>query len=319
MSIRQLTLRQLRIFESVAVERSFSRAAERLHLTQPGVSMHVRDLEARAGLPLIERLGRRCDLTEAGRELLDAARNVSRALEEAQQRIDALQGLRRGRLDIAVISTAKYFAPRLLAAFQTRYPAASIRLAVSNRTQVIDQLNENQVDLAIMGRPPEGSEMIATAFADNPQVVVAPPDHPLVAATSIDPARVVEERFLVREPGSGTRLTMERFFRDAGVAAPAGMEMASNETIKQAVMAGMGLSFLSRHTIDLEIETGRIAVLDVRGLPIVRHWHVAHRADKRLMPIAEAFRRFALSEGAELLAAGVDRRRPPPKKRAPSR
>ena len=314
MSIRNVTLRQLRIFEAVAAERSFSRAAERLHLTQPGVSMHVRDLEARAGLPLIERLGRRFELTEAGRDLLDAARGVTRALEEAQQRIDALQGLRRGRLDIAIISTAKYFAPRLLAAFQARYPDASIRLAVSNRTQVIDQLHENRVDLAIMGRPPDGGGMSATAFADNPQVIVAAPDHPLVGARSIEPARVAAERFLVRESGSGTRLAMEAFFREAGVAAPTGMEMASNETIKQAVMAGMGLSFLSRHTIDLEVETGRIVVLDVRGLPVTRRWHVAQRSDKRLMPIAEAFRRFALREGPALLAAGVEPRRPPAKR-----
>ena len=314
MSIRNVTLRQLRIFEAVAAERSFSRAAERLHLTQPGVSMHVRDLEARAGLPLIERIGRRFELTEAGRDLLDAARGVTRALEEAQQRIDALQGLRRGRLDIAIISTAKYFAPRLLAAFQARYPDASIRLAVSNRTQVIEQLNENRVDLAIMGRPPDGGGMSATAFADNPQVIIAAPDHPLAGARSIERDRVADERFLVRESGSGTRLAMEAFFREAGVAAPTGMEMASNETIKQAVMAGMGLSFLSRHTIDLEVETGRIVVLDVRGLPVTRRWHVAQRSDKRLMPIAEAFRRFALRECPALLAAGVEPRRSPAKR-----
>ncbi|HUX72388.1 MAG TPA: LysR family transcriptional regulator [Steroidobacteraceae bacterium] len=311
MSMQHTTLRQLRVFEAAATLKSFSRAAETLHLTQPGVSMHIKELEGHAGLPLFERVGKKLFVTEAGRELLLRAREIGRALKDAEEALDALNGLRRGRVNLAVVSTAKYFAPRLLARFRKKFPHAEIRLAVNNRTSVIEQLIANEVDLAIMGRSPETLDTIAEPFAENPHVIIAAPDHPLARRRRIAESRVATETFVVREPGSGTRLAMQGFFRDRGLSFHVGMEMASNETIKQAVMAGMGISFISRHTIDLELHTGRLVALDVRGLPVVRHWHVAHLAKKRLPPMAAAFKEFVLGEGRALLRAEhPDRGRP---------
>ncbi len=303
MSMQHASLRQLKVFEAAATRRSFSQAAAALHLTQPGVSMHIKELEAHVGLPLFERVGRKLFVTEAGRELLVRAREIIRALKDAEEAFDALKGLRRGRIDLAVVSTAKYFAPRLLARFRAQFPDAEIRLAVNNRTSVIDQLVGNEVDLAIMGRSPETLATIAEPFAENPHVIIAAPDHPLASRRRIPEDVVARETFVVREPGSGTRLAMAGFFDERGLSFRVGMEMASNETIKQAVMAGIGLSFISRHTIDLELKTGRLVALDVRGLPVVRHWHVAHLANKRLSPMANAFKEFVLTEGRRLMQA----------------
>ena len=301
MSLQHVSLRQLRVFETAATLGSFSRTAEVLHLTQPGVSMHIKELETSAGLALFERMGKKLAVTEAGRELLTRAREVLRALKDAEDVLDGLKGLRRGRIDLAVVSTAKYFAPRLLARFGRDYPQLEIRLAVNNRDSVIQQLTANEIDLAIMGRSPQSLDTIAEAFAENPHVIIAAPSHPLAARRRIPVETVAKEVFVVREPGSGTRLAMQKFFDDPRLPCKVGMEMASNETIKQAVMAGMGASFLSRHTIDLEFQTRRLAVLDVRGTPVIRHWHVAHLAKKRLSPTAAAFREFVLAHGREML------------------
>jgi len=301
MSIQRVTLRQLRVFEAAASHRSFSRAAEILHLTQPGVSMHIKELESNAGLPLFERLAKKLCLTEAGEELLTRAREILRALKDTEDALDALKGLRRGRINLAVVSTAKYFVPQLLAQFRREYPELEIRLAVNNRDSVIEQLVTNEVDLAIMGRSPQALDTVAEAFAQNPHVIIAAPDHPLAARRRIPVDRMATETFIVREPGSGTRLAMQRFFEERQVACKVGMEMASNETIKQAVMAGMGVSFISRHTIDLELTIRRLVVLDVRGTPVMRQWHVAHLAKKRLSPTAAAFKAFVLEHGRELL------------------
>jgi len=300
-SLQHVSLRQLRVFETAATLGSFSRTAEVLHLTQPGVSMHIKELETSAGLALFERMGKKLAVTEAGRELLTRAREVLRALKDAEDVLDGLKGLRRGRIDLAVVSTAKYFVPRLLARFGRDYPKLEIRLAVNNRDSVIQQLTANEIDLAIMGRSPQSLDTIAEAFAENPHVIIAAPSHPLAARRRIPVETVAKEVFVVREPGSGTRLAMQKFFDDHRLPCKVGMEMASNETIKQAVMAGMGVSFLSRHTIDLEFQTRRLAVLDVRGTPVIRHWHVAHLAKKRLSPTAAAFREFVLAHGREML------------------
>jgi DNA-binding transcriptional LysR family regulator len=301
MSLQHVSLRQLRVFEAAATSRSFSRAAEQLHLTQPGVSMHIKELETNAGLPLFERLGKRLYITEAGQELLARARDVLRALKDAEDALDGLRGLRRGRINLAVVSTAKYFVPQLLARFGKDYPELDIRLAVNNRLQVIEQLTSNEVDLAIMGRSPQSLDTVAEPFAQHPHVIIAAPDHRLAAVRSIAVAAVAKEHFIVREPGSGTRLAMQQFFEEHQVRWNLGMEMASNETIKQAVMAGMGVSFISRHTIELELQTQRLVVLDVLGTPVIRQWHVAHLAKKRLSPTAAAFRQFVLTQGRELL------------------
>ena len=301
--MQHATMRQLKVFEAAATLRSFSKAAGLLHLTQPGVSMHIKELEANIGLPLFERIGKKIYITEAGEELLLRAREIIRALKDAEEALDGLKGLRRGRITLAVVSTAKYFAPRLLAGFRANHPDVEIRLAVNNRTSVIAQLAANDVDLAIMGRSPEGLDSTAESFALNPHVIIAPPLHPLARESDIPEAVVARETFMVREPGSGTRLAMQAYFQQRGLSFRIGMEMASNETIKQAVMAGMGLSFISRHTIDLELATGRLVALDVRGLPVVRHWHLAHLSKKRLSPIAQEFKRYVLREGRILLEA----------------
>jgi DNA-binding transcriptional LysR family regulator len=291
MSIQHVSLRQLRVFEAAATHLSFSAAAEALHLTQPGVSMHIKELELNAGLPLFERLGKKLFVTEAGQELLTRAREMLRTLKESEEVLDALKGLRRGRINLAVVSTAKDF------------PQLDIRLAVNNRDAVIEQLIANQVELAIMGRSPQGLDTIAESFAQNPHVIIAPPDHPLAGRRRMAVSSVADQIFIGREPGSGTRLAMQQFFDDRGISIKVGMEMASNETIKRAVMAGMGVAFISRHTIDLELQTQRLAILDVRGTPVIREWHVAHLAKKRLSPTAAAFKAFVLSQGRELLRA----------------
>lgn len=298
--MKDATVRQLQIFEAAARALSFSRAAQALHLTQPAVSMQIRQLEHFAGVPLFERSGRRLHLTDAGEELLVHARAVLRALEDADEAFAAMKGLRGGRVRLAVVSTAKYFAPKLIARFTRTHPDVKIRLQVDNREAVVRTLAANDVDLALMGRPPEEIDLIAEPFADHPLVIIAPPDHPL-AGRRVPIEALGSETFLVREMGSGTRSAMERFFQERGVTLQVGMEMPSNETIKQAVMAGLGLSFISLHTIALELSTHSLELVRAPGLPVVRKWYVLHRKEKRLAPAAEAFKEFVLESGPRVL------------------
>jgi DNA-binding transcriptional LysR family regulator len=302
MTLRHATLRQLQVFEAVARQLSFSRAAAELHLTQPAVSMQVKLLEGQAGMPLFERLGKKIFLTEAGTELHRHSRAITQQLRDADEALAARKGLSQGRLVITMVSTAKYFVPPLLARFLKQHPGVTIKLSANNREIVLKQLAENEVDLAIMGRTPQGMEAVAVPFARHPHVVIAAPDHPLAKKRRIRLARLAEETFLIREPGSGTRGLLERLFSEHGLRLNVSMEMASNETIKQAVQAGMGISLLSRHTIGLELKTRRLTVLDVEGLPIVRDWHVVHLAAKRLSPVAQAFKAFLLSTAGKLVS-----------------
>jgi DNA-binding transcriptional LysR family regulator len=296
-----LTLRQLKVFESVARQLSFSRAAEELHLTQPAVSMQIKQLEDNVGLPLFEQMGKKIYLTEAGRELYYYSRGISQQLADMELALDELKGLERGKLDISVVSTANYFAPHLLAKFCQRYSGVTVSLHVSNRETVLKQLADNLTDLAIMGRPPTHLDIATQSFMDNPLVVVAPPSHPLCAAHQIPVKRLEQETFLVREPGSGTRSAMERFFAAHHININRGMETDTNEAIKQAVQAGMGLAIMSLHTVELELETKRLKVLDVQDFPIMRHWHVVNRKNKRLSSAAQAFREFLLTEARQLM------------------
>jgi DNA-binding transcriptional LysR family regulator len=299
--LKDATVRQLQIFDAAARALSFSRAAEVLRLTQPAVSMQIRQLEHFAGVPLFERTGRRLHLTDAGEELVLHARGVLRGLEDADEAFAAMKGLRGGRLRLAVVSTAKYFAPRLIARFMQAHPGVQVRLQVDNREAVVRTLAANDVDLALMGRPPGELDLVATPFADHPHVIIAPPEHSLSRRRRVGIEALAAEVFLVRELGSGTRTAMERFFKERGVRLRVGMEMPSNETIKQAVMAGLGLSFISLHTIALELASRALVVVRAPGLPVVRQWYVLHRSEKRLSPASDAFKTFVLQEGRAFL------------------
>lgn len=301
MALRNTSLRRLRVFEAVARLRSYSRAAAELHLTQPAVSMQLRQLEAEAGLPLVEQMGRRLDVTPAGREMVECARAVIARLREAEESIAAIGGRGGGELAIACVSTAKYYVPKLIAEFRRRHPGLRVRLSVSNREAVVRELTENSVDLAVMGTPPRGLDAIAVPFARHPLAIIAAPDHPLARRRHLALARLAEDSFLIRERGSGTRSAMERFLAARSFRPRETIEMGSNETLKQAVMAGMGVSFLSLHTVGLELAAKRLVVLDVRGTPVMRAWHVIHREKKRLSPVAQAFKAFLIERGARAI------------------
>jgi len=298
-----VTLRQLSVFESVARNLSYTKASHELHLSQPAVSMQVRQLEDEVGLPLFERLGKQVSLTEAGRELNHYSRRIARALQEMEEVVEALKGVSRGRLSIAVASTVNYFAPRLLAAFHQRYPGIGLQLDVTNRERLVQQLQANTVDLVLMGQPPPGVDVESEAFMENPLVVVASPEHKLVGVGSVSLQRLAEEVFVMREPGSGTRQATERFFAGRGVAIRDGMQMTRNEAIKQAVRAGLGLSVVSLHTVELELETKRLVILEVEGFPLERQWHLVYRRGRRLSPAAREFRQFVLEEARGLAGA----------------
>lgn len=304
-----ISLRQLEVFEAVARNLNFTRASEELYLTQPAVSMQVKQLEEMLGVPLFEHVGKRIHLTEAGTEVLSYARAIAAQLDELEGVITRLRGLRGGKLRISVASTANYFIPTILGAFSRRYPDVTISLDVTNRETLLRSLAENTVDLVVMGQPPKEANAEAELFLENPLVVVAPPDHALASSNAIPLARLQDEIFLVRERGSGTRIAMERFFSERGVTLTTGMEVGSNEAIKQAVQAGLGLGLLSKATIEQELALDRLVVLDVEEFPIMRHWYLSHRRGKRLSAAAEAFRQFLLDEGRQLLDADASRRR----------
>ena len=303
--MRNVTLRQIRVFAAVARHLSFTRAARELHLTQPAVSQQMRLLEQEVGMPLIEQIGRKIRLAPAGVELLQYAHQVTELLREAGEAIAAMRGLKRGLLKLGAVSTTKYFAPALLSAFTPQYPEVTVKFTVGNRGEIVRLLGANELDLVIMGRPPVELATAATPFAPHPLVIIAAPGHPLAGRRRIPLEALAEESFIVREEGSGTRASMERLFSEQRVPFRTLMEMSSNETIKQAVMAGMGLSFISAHTIGLEIDAGRLTVLDVVGLPVMREWYVIQLQEKRLPPIAAAFRAFMLEHAADIIARTV--------------
>lgn len=301
------TFRQVKVFEAVARHLSYSRAAQELRMSQPGVSTHVKQLEEHLGLALFEQLGRRVYLTSAGQELLRHSRAIIRELKEADDALAALKGLRGGRLDVAVISAGDYFFPGLLAEFCRRHERVTVRLTVNNREEIVRQLEENTTDLTVLLRPPENPDMIAKAFAPQPHVIIAARGHRLEGERRIPLGSLAAEAFIVRERGSDTRLAMEELSAQSGVAFNVTMEIRSTETIKQAVIAGMGVSFLSAHTIGMELELGLLSVLDVEGFPVMREWHVVYHKSKRLPPAALAFKTFLLEEGAPLIERLVGR------------
>jgi len=300
--MKNASMRQLKVFVAVARHASVSRAAEELHLTPPAVSMQLKDLEADIGLPLFDRVGRNVSLTMVGEHLVVYAQRVLATLREADTAVARLRGLASGTLVIGMVSTAKYFLPRLLARFREEHPGVDLRLSLGNREALVRQLQGNEVDLAVMGRPPRELDTRAEPFAAHPHAVVAAAAHRLAHAEAIPPSALAGEGFIVREEGSGTRAAMEQFFREHALRPPVIMEMSSNETIKQAVIANMGLSFLSLHTLGLELELGLLAVVPVDGLPLIRRWHVVNMRGRALSPAAEAFRYFILERAETFLA-----------------
>lgn len=295
--MKHATLRQLKVFEAVARRLSFSRAAEELHLTQPAVSTQVRKLEDLAGVALFEQLGKKVYLTAAGVELLDISRAIIAQFDAAESAMAQFKGIAGGRLNVAVISAGDYFFPRLLVEFIGRHEGVALNFTVHNREELLAHMAANLTDLAIMVRPPQEAEMVAQAFAPHPYVIVAPPGHALVGAKAIRVERVLREPFIVRERGSDTWHSMQDAFGARIERLNIAMQIKSTETIKQAVMAGMGVGFLSAHTIAQELRAGSLKVLDVEGFPLVLSWYVVHRRQKRLPPVAQAFRDFLLSEG----------------------
>lgn len=299
--MRQATLRQLKVFEAVARLTSFSRAAEELHLTQPAVSTQVRKLEDHAGLPLFEQLGKKIYLTAAGSELLHHSRLIIQQFEDAQAAMTQFKGVAGGKLNVAVISAGDYFFPRLLVEFAVRHQGVTLNLSVHNREDLLVHLADNLTDLAVMVRPPVDADTLDEPFAPHPYVIVARADHPLVGAGRIPMSRVVREPFIVRETGSDTWQSMaEGFGRHLGRLNVV-MQIKSTETIKQAVIAGMGISFLSAHTVSRELRAGSMSMLDVQGFPLMLNWYVVQRRNKRLPPVALAFKQFLLRDGARLI------------------
>jgi DNA-binding transcriptional LysR family regulator len=295
------TLKQLRLLTAAARGGSFAAAAEACHVTPPAVTMQMRQLEDATGLPLFERDGRHFALTAAGRELLACAEKIEAVLADCAAGLAQLKSLASGRVTVGVVSTAKYFAPQMLAAFARSHPGIDIELIIGNREDTIAAFKAGRLDVAVMGRPPEGVEVESALIGEHPQVLIGPPDHPLAKRHNIPPRALADETILMREAGSGTRQIAERFLEKHRIKPHIGMEIGSNETIKQAVIAGLGIAFISAHTIASEIEDGRLKVLDVVGLPEVRQWFVVRPAAKRLMPAAGALRDFLVAEGRRFL------------------
>lgn len=296
-----VTFRQLRLLEAVARNSSFTRASEELHLTQPAVSTQVKQLEQEVGLPLFEQMGKKIYLTEAGKEVYAFSRAIAEQFRDIESVLDNMKGVRRGTLSLTVTSTGKYFAPYLLAEFLKHHPGTQVHLEVTNREELVEQLQENIPDMAIMGTPPDNMELTAQAFMQNPLVIIARPDHPLAQMSRIPLSRLEEETFILRESGSGTRNAVERFFKERKVKLNTSMEMSRNEAIKHAVMAGLGLGIVSLHTLEFELALDRIAILSVEGFPIMKEWYLVHRGGKRLSPIAQAFHDFVLNEAGRVV------------------
>ena len=295
------TLRQLQVFEKAASHLNYSRAAKELYLSQPAVSMQIKQLEGHIGLPLFEQMGKKVFLTDAGRELFHYSRTIAQQLAEMEAVFSEMKGLRQGQLTLSVVNTANYFTPQLLAKFCLRHPNIKIILQVANRDTVLHQLDGNITDLAIMGQPPDGLDISAESFLDNPLVVIAAPDHSLAKLKQVKFSQLANETFLSREQGSGTRSAMERIFAEHKVQPHISMAMETNEAIKQAVQAGMGLGILSLHSIELELETKRLVILHVEHFPLLRHWYVAHRSNKRLSTAALSFKSFLLTEADKIV------------------
>jgi DNA-binding transcriptional LysR family regulator len=300
--MRHLTLKQLETVHAVAEAGTIVLASERLDVTPAALTSRIKLLEEAAGIALFDRAGGRLRLTPAGEEVVNAARRVDLVLNELDNTLSAIRGMRAGRIAVGVVSTAKYFAPRLIAAFARQNPGIEVTISVGNRAEMVEQLRDYGIDIVFMGRPPTDFPIESETFGAHPQVVIAAPDHPLAQRRSIEKSELTNENFIVREEGSGTRSVFEYFFSDVVVRQPKiSIEIGSNETIKQAVIAGLGIALISAHTIEAEVESRRLAVLDIKGLPIMRQWFIVRRADRPFSPISEKMWSFTRAEAARLL------------------
>lgn len=300
--MRNLTLRQFRAIQAIATNGKIVNAAKVLGLSAPAVTIQLRQVEEEAGIELFDRTNEGMRPTAAGLVFIETAQMIEERLRVLEDQIDAIKGVRTGTLKLGVVSTAKYFAPRLMAAFMKEHPDIEMRLSIGNRAETIASLKGHDVDIALMGRPAKDIPVRASAFGDHPLVIIAPPDHPLAHMRDISKERIAQESFLIREPGSGTRISLEIFLGEVpGRLDDLGVEMGSNETIKQAVMAGLGIAFISAHTIASEVEAGRLVILDVVGMPIRRQWFAVTRSDHAISPAMATFHDFLMRKGAMYL------------------
>jgi LysR family transcriptional regulator for metE and metH len=299
--LRELTIRQLRALAAVHRDRSVTAAAKKLHLTQPAVTLQIRNLQALAGLPLLQRTSDGMILTDAGREVLALSERIESAIADCETTLEMMAGKTAGRISIGAVSTSKYFVPFMISGFSKLHPNIDVTLSIGNRQEIGNALRGYDLDFAIMGRPPVDIDMDVHLIGDHPHVIIAPTTHRLAKKSRIALADLANETFLLREPGSGTRGLMEQLFETARVRPNLGMAMSSNETIKQAVIAGLGIAFISAHTVATELDERRLVTLDVVGLPIVRQWFVLSRKDKILLPPARAMLEFLSARGAQFL------------------
>ncbi|MBW4489262.1 MAG: LysR family transcriptional regulator [Trichocoleus desertorum ATA4-8-CV12] len=298
--MRQITLHQLQVFEAAARHCSFTRAAEELFLTQPTISMQVKQLSQAIGLPLFEQVGKRLFLTDAGQELLVTCREIFERLSLLEMAVANMKGLKQGQLRLAVITTAKYVVPRLLGPFCQRYPGIDVSLKVTNHERVLERMTGNMDDLYIVSQPPEHLDLQSYAFVENPLVVLAPPNHPLAHAKHISLKQLAEEPFIMREPGSGTRKVVQELFDRYGIPIKVKLEIGSNEAIKQAIAGGLGISVLSLHSLNLEGNHGQFSILNVEHFPILRHWYVVYPTGKQLSVVAQTFFDYLQEEGKQI-------------------
>jgi len=296
------TLQQLKLFEAVFRHASYTRAAEEWHLTQPAVSIQIKRLEEQVGIPLFEQVGKKIFPTAAGKTMYEASHDILTRVDELKNEVEALKGEFKGVLQLSVITTSKYFMPHLLGIFLSRYPEVEPRLVFTNRAKIYQRLLNNEDDFVVMGQIPEDQQQLETyPFLENILVPVAHPDHPLATKKNVSLQQLASERFIVREPGSGTRLVFDRLLKKNGLMLEPYMELGSSEAIKQAVMAGLGLAMLSLHSLRLEQAANKLVVLDVEGFPIKRRWYAGHLKGKKLSLVARTFLDFILEESHRVL------------------
>lgn len=301
MPMRNVTVRQMQVFVEAAERLSLARVAERLHLTPSAVSFQIKQIETQAGFALFERVGRKVALTDAGAMLLGYARLVLGSLRDADQAMTDLKGLTGGRVRLGLVSTSKYIVPHMIARFRAAVPGVTVQLSEGNRSRVLGLLTSGGIDLAVMGQPPEGADVIAERFAPHPSVIVAPAGHRLSRLARLPAAALAREPFVVREDGSGTKAMTDQFLKDAGLAPPIVMVSSSNEMIKQAVIAGMGLALISQHTVSLELALGLLATLPVEGFPLMRSWYIVQRRTLPLLPVQARLRGFLIEVGQTVI------------------